>query len=137
MIVPSFTALLSDPSGQIGSNQGPFLGAVFLYQFHNLAIFIFGPWTFDQGWFQDLLPAMQALDFGALGQALRNEFPVLGPVFFDRSAESFVFLFRPFDTCLLSTRIWVIRSTASSAATTRCGSIMMTVLIVASTVDGC
>jgi hypothetical protein len=58
--------------------------------FFDGSVFFGGPRSFDEGGFEDFLPAMEALDFGASGEAFGNGFPVFGSVLFDGTTEDFV-----------------------------------------------
>jgi len=66
MIMPPFPTLLPNPPGQMLRNHRPLLGTQFGHQTFHCGIFCGSPWSFDEGWFEDLVPAVEALGFGAL-----------------------------------------------------------------------
>ena len=95
VVMPSLTALLSNPSWEILSNTCPFLGTFLLNQLHNESIFFLGPWTFYKIWVQNFLPSVQALDISSSWNHLGNLLPVLLIVLFDSDLQLVILLSCP------------------------------------------
>lgn len=65
VVVPSLTALLADSSLEVGSDLGPFLGALLLDKQKNFAIFFLCPGAFHKARVEHFLPPMEALDISS------------------------------------------------------------------------
>ena len=90
VIVPSLSALLPDPAGQVARDQGPLFGPVLPHQLLDHLIFFGGPRPFDERGFEDFLPSVETLNFGAVGEVLGDELPVFGSVFVHGASEGVV-----------------------------------------------
>jgi hypothetical protein len=58
MVVPTFSALLSNTTIKLGSNASPLLSTFSLNKQQHHSVFLFSPGPFNQAWIQDFLPAM-------------------------------------------------------------------------------
>lgn len=108
VVVPSFSALLSDPSRQVVGDLSPLLRSMSSNQLKNQAVFFRRPWSLHQIWVEHLLPAVEALDVGAPIQSLGNFLPVLASVESDFSRELFVFLLGPVPLGHIDLRLLVL-----------------------------
>jgi len=95
VVVPSLSALLSNPSGQVIGYLSPFLGTVDVDQLQQKSIFNIGPRSFDEVWVEDLLPPVQALHISPTVNGLSNLLPVLSLVDLDSFSELLVFNLGP------------------------------------------
>ena len=92
VVVPPLPALLADPAGKLVGDDGPLLGPVPLHELDYPAVLLRGPRALDEGGLEDLVPAVEAFDLLALGEAGGDGLPVLGPEFIDGLAEGVVLL---------------------------------------------
>eukprot|EP00053_Salpingoeca_punica_P008611 m.77034 g.77034 ORF g.77034 m.77034 type:complete len:398 (-) comp14674_c1_seq9:234-1427(-) len=95
MVVPPFAALLADAALEVRGDDGPALGAKLLHQLHNHLVLLLCPGTLDELWVEDLLPAVQALHVGAVGEVLGDALPALALVQLDGVAQQLVLLLAP------------------------------------------
>ena len=112
VVVPSLSALLSNPSGQVIGYLSPFLGTVDVDQLQQKSIFNIGPRSFDEVWVEDLLPPVQALHISPTVNGLSNLLPVLSLVDLDSFSELLVFNLGPmsldFGICTQASSVWLL-----------------------------
>ncbi len=90
MVMPPLPALLSDPTLQMAGNERPFLRSVFLNELFDQRIFFGSPRAFDETRFQNFLPTVEALYFGASWKIRGDESPILWTVLVDSTAENVI-----------------------------------------------
>jgi hypothetical protein len=95
VVVPSFSALLSNSARKMLCYLSPLLRTILLNEVEDESILLFGPRALDKARVQNLLPSMQALDISSSIQGLSNFLPILTSVSFDCFSEHIVFLFGP------------------------------------------
>ena len=95
MIVPSLSALFTNPSRKMFCNIGPFLGSFFLDKPQDKSILLDAPWPFDKLRIEDFLPSMKTLHISAPLKALSNLLPVSASVLLYSYCKLLVFLSCP------------------------------------------
>lgn len=95
MIVPSFSALLSDSSWQVIRYLCPLLRPLEVYEAQQKSVFDLGPWAFNQSWIEDFLPSVEALDVSSSGERLRDLFPIFAAIYSYRLCQFLVLLLCP------------------------------------------
>jgi hypothetical protein len=95
MIVPSFSALLSNSSREMVGNLSPFLRTVNVDQVQQESIFNISPRSLNQRRVEHLLPSMKALNIRPSLETLSNFLPVLTTVDPDSFSQLRVFTFSP------------------------------------------
>jgi len=95
MVVPSFSALLSDSTREMVGNLGPLLRPVDVDQVQEESIFYVSPRSLNQRRVEHLLPSMKALNISPSLQTLCNFLPVLTTVDPDGLSQLRVFSFGP------------------------------------------
>mmetsp|Transcript_33230 Transcript_33230/g.98762 ORF Transcript_33230/g.98762 Transcript_33230/m.98762 type:complete len:262 (+) Transcript_33230:1740-2525(+) len=80
VIVPALPALLPQSSLELLGDERPLLLPVLMDQLCHLRVLLGSPRTLDQSGLEDLLPSMEALDVGAIGEDFGDLLPVLGRV---------------------------------------------------------
>ena len=97
MVVPSLAALLAQPSGvELLGQKAPTLDPVLRHELDEAVVFLGRPRTLDQTGTEDLLPSVETLDVGAIGEGLGNLLPVPGGVGSDSLAENGILGLGPF-----------------------------------------
>ena len=76
MVVPSFSALLSDSARKSLCNLTPVLCSILCNIFREFLIFIKRPRSFNHRWIKNLLPTMQTLHVGAVLKKTGDSLPV-------------------------------------------------------------
>lgn len=99
MVVPPFSALLSDATGQMLGDLGPLLRAVVAHQVQEKPVFYLRPRSLYKVRVENLLPPVKALHIGSAFQSLSNFLPVLAVVGFDCLLELPVFIHGPVALC--------------------------------------
>lgn len=84
VVVPTFTALLTDATLQIMGYLAPVLSAVQTDLIDEKAILLLGPGALDHLRVEDFLPSVQTLDVCAILESLSNAFPVFGAHLLDQ-----------------------------------------------------
>ena len=69
-------ALLADTAGEVRGNLAPSLRAILFDALHENTIFLLSPGSFDHLRIEHFLPAVEALDIGAILELLGNFLPV-------------------------------------------------------------
>ena len=95
MVVPPFTALLTQAAFQFTSNKAPFLLAMNVHEATKLGIFLGSPWSLDEARFQHLLPTMKTLNIGSSRKPRGNLLPTFPTKGSDSLAKMLVFDFSP------------------------------------------
>jgi hypothetical protein len=95
MIVPSFSALLSNSSREMVGNLSPFLRTIDVDQVQQEPVFNISPRSLNQRRVEHLLPSMKALNIRPSLQALSDFLPVLATVDPDSFSQLRVFSFSP------------------------------------------
>jgi hypothetical protein len=95
MVVPTFPTLLANSARQMTRNKRPFLGTIFADQLDHGRVFLVGPRSLDETGFQDLLPAVHALQFGMFGKVFGDLFPVAAVIVHGLAQELVFALFPP------------------------------------------
>ena len=95
MIVPSFSALLSDSSWQVIRYLRPLLRPLEVYKAQQKSIFDLSPWAFNQSWIEDFLPSVEALDVSSSGECLCDLLPIFAAIYSYRLCQFLVLLLSP------------------------------------------
>lgn len=95
VVVPSFSALFANPSGQSLSYVTPIFCAKLFDIISEPVILVLAPRPFDHRGIQYFLPPVQALDIGSLIKERGNSFPVPSPVFLHQLSQLIVLLSVP------------------------------------------
>ena len=95
VIMPSLSALLTNPARKMLCNRSPFLRSLFLDQSQNKSIFLNTPRSLHKVRIQDFLPPMQALNISASIEAFGNLLPVSAPVLLHSYGQLLVFFSCP------------------------------------------
>mmetsp|Transcript_3158 Transcript_3158/g.9795 ORF Transcript_3158/g.9795 Transcript_3158/m.9795 type:complete len:215 (-) Transcript_3158:225-869(-) len=95
VVVPALAALLANAARQVTRNHAPLLGAMLQHQAQDLVVLLLRPRPLDEVRVEHLLPAVQALNIGAVGEEFGDLFPVLARVDLDGAAQHVVLLRRP------------------------------------------
>jgi hypothetical protein len=90
VVVPALTALLSDPSWEVLSDQSPLLGTVLVDKVKDHAILFLSPGSLDEAWVQNFLPPMEALHICATWKLFGDSFPILSSMFADSFCEMLI-----------------------------------------------
>jgi len=80
MIGPPLSALLADTTGKKRGYERPFLGPVNTNKLFNLLVFLFRPWTLNEGRIENFLPAVKALNVRPPGNQLSDLLPVFSTI---------------------------------------------------------
>ena len=105
VVVPSFSALFANPSGQRLGYVTPIFCAKLFDIISEPVILVLAPGPFDHGGIQYFLPPVQALDVGSLIKERGNSLPVPGPVFLNQLSQLIVLLSVPISFRVL----WILR----------------------------
>jgi len=95
LIEISLTALFSNSSVEIIGNKAPILATVLLDQLYDFLVLLFCPWTFHEFWVEHLLPSVETLHVGSIGESFSNFLPRASIEFFNSLSQDFIFLFCP------------------------------------------
>jgi hypothetical protein len=101
VVVPSFSALFANSSGQSLCNVTPIFCAKLFDIKCKPIIFILTPRSFDHGWVQNFLPPVQALDISPLIKERGYSLPVPSPVFLNKLRKLVVFFSVPISFSVL------------------------------------
>jgi len=77
MVVPSFSALLPDPSRKESGDQAPVLSSVLPYHLYDLLVLFWRPWPFYEIWIQYLLPSVETLNISSVSEVRCYLLPIL------------------------------------------------------------
>lgn len=95
VVVPSFSALLSNSTRKCLSNLTPVLRSILGNIFREFLIFFNWPWSFNHRWIENLLPAMQTLHICAILKKAGDSLPVFRAKLHNEVRELLVFFSVP------------------------------------------
>jgi hypothetical protein len=95
MVVPSFTALLSNTSRQLSGDCRPVFWFFLGDELQHERVFFLGPRPLDELRIEDLLPPMKTLHVGATWEGLGHFLPILAVANGDCLCEDDIFLLGP------------------------------------------
>ena len=95
MVVPSFSALLSDSSRQMVGYLSPFLRPLKVHQTKKESIFNLSPWSLNKCRIKYLLPSMKTLHISPPTQSFSYLLPVFTTIDSHSFGQLFVFLLSP------------------------------------------
>ena len=95
VVVPPFSALLSDSTRKCLGNLTPVLCSILSNIFREFLIFFNWPWSFNHWWIENLLPAMQTLHIGAILKKAGDSLPVFRAKLHNEVRELLVFFSVP------------------------------------------
>jgi hypothetical protein len=106
MVMPSLSALLSNPTWQSLSDVTPIFCAI-LFDINSKTVILFlAPRSFDHGRVENFLPSMETLNICPLVKEGGNPLPVPGAVLLHELCQLVIFFSVPISFCVL----WILRN---------------------------
>jgi len=76
VVVPSLSALLTNPSWKVLCYQCPLLWAIFVNEMKDHAVLFLSPWPFDEARIENFLPPMKTLNISPPRELFGYPFPI-------------------------------------------------------------
>lgn len=107
MIVPAFTTLFPDSTGEMTSDGSPIFRTKLGNELDDDFIFLLGPGPFDELWIEYFLPSVKTLDTSSSGQVSCDFLPIFSAVQFHSLSQLFILIRSPTTTFGASNRTFL------------------------------